>query len=1582
MADSHATGQHDHDAPEHRAAPELAPAPESAPVESAMVPGLERQLRAAPPGGNPGHHSHVLRRLPSPELRRQFAMGLVRRHGNGYLQRVFSIEPAAAVDLPAMIPARDEESRSTEPFTATGPAALAETPVDTSVEPAADVESEIAAPLIDEYADPEPAAEPSVQPAAPAPATAALRWAVAIPAPPRQVSGRIRRRVARAPVLVPALPVRLTPAAPLPRSTGALTSWTMRGPPPAGTEETPSHANENPSDEATTSEQGLVLSDLTLSLPGDAAEDEAERVAEAVMRPDAAPGAEPSRVGGQENAAVHRRCAACDDDAVARSPIDAFVGRVASGSVARAIRRDVGSRIEALRGRGEVLPAGERRFFEDRLGVDLGRVRIHADTNAGALARAIDARAFAVGTEVAFGADEYRPGTTAGRRLIAHELVHVVQQGGAPPLRRDAFAPAADSPHPTPPVDEEDASPETAEGVCLVCGRHGRGTCACGQQFAPVARLARQSALQRMERQRLTASCHELPVARRKRDPEDEAIPGASIHSRANSVSATVARQTAPAVQRDDEGGGGLAQGLLDSIRGKANAEQQALTNEATSRAGEIEGQGQGRGSELEGKAAADGAALEGAGAAQEGQIAQDAAARSAAVQQQASAQAAQLNAKAASDGAAVQQDGAATASQLNGDFAALSGEAKATVAGAEGDLGGEASSLQAEGETGAGQVTNEVSALDGQTTTKVAALKDQTQALVDDRIALIKSAQGGKGDPEAIQKRLDDQQQRLDGIESGKDGLGGIEEAAGKIGERAAALWQGLTGKAQGLLERASGIAQRAWNTVQQGWSSLQSKASTALTGLKDRATAAWTGLKSAATAAWDGLKSGATAVWTGVKDRATAAWNGVKDRATAVANGVKDAADAAWKSVQSTVGPVVSAVGGKVQGVIGSVQGMLGKIGSVLSGAVDALIGSVRRATSAAVEGLKARAERAWNGVRSIGDRVWERVKGVGSRVWERVKAVAGKAWEGLKNVAGKAREGLKNLGTKAWEGLKNLGTKAWEGVKKGWEFVKGKAKQAFEGLKGALQKLKETAKRTIDWIKQKARDGLNFLKKQLGRLKDLLKRALAWLKEKWEWLKKKAVVRFCMDDRKLFDKHALKTPPGFKHEVGPLVVENPRGIGLIQSTYTVHGVMQYDMSGAAGPGTLRKTCITLEPLKLKASGEGELHVPGELKQDIAFTGAGSEELNLQGLIKRTEDDLKFSGSFEGTGAGVNNNKLTFEAGKLSLDRTFVLSFCLKAKLQLEGESRILVGTGPKPDGGGGFPFKPKLPDLTPKPLGGGGGPGPGSAGTASPSFGPPAPAPPGFGSPIPAPPGFGLPAPAPAPKKLRQISRLPFKLGPFTNEGCRRVTVHILYRVVAGVFLVPEKVDFDYEEISPEAVVKDMVGKLPPIDAKVVDDDEDDERDPGGDDVPGILAPVTLPIDLTDHENLAGAGRGHSIAKHVGKTPPDLRKRLKDEPRIPAATTFRSLPSGNLIVTEVVQANKADIDAFVATPGGAPRAFDAADVSSAKGAGVKRPPPPDDHDDKAIDKQPLVLFAGGRVVIAKGGPRGWFILTSFPI
>jgi hypothetical protein len=108
------------------------------------------------------------------------------------------------------------------------------------------------------------------------------------------------------------------------------------------------------------------------------------------------------------------------------------LGRVqAHASAAGLTAGEVPPAVESvLSGPGQALPRETREVMEGRFRRVFGDVRVHAGAEASASARAIGARAYTHGRHVVFAEGEYRPDTHAGWRLLAHELAHVVQQGG------------------------------------------------------------------------------------------------------------------------------------------------------------------------------------------------------------------------------------------------------------------------------------------------------------------------------------------------------------------------------------------------------------------------------------------------------------------------------------------------------------------------------------------------------------------------------------------------------------------------------------------------------------------------------------------------------------------------------------------------------------------------------------------------------------------------------------------------------------------------------------------------------------------------------------------------------------------------------------------------------------------------------------------------------------------------------------------------------------------------------------------------------------------------------------------------
>lgn len=172
-------------------------------------------------------------------------------------------------------------------------------------------------------------------------------------------------------------------------------------------------------------------STFSLSEPDDAYEREAKRVADAVMR---MPGPE-STVDTQEKVPsdrIQRMCPRCQRRYRQGKPLNCEeceqqLQRTSDG-VAEGGWAPVKQAAEATRGPGKPLSDRTRSFFHEQMDTDFSEVRIHTSGEADRAARLINARAYTLGTDIVFRAGEHRPETKEGRRLLAHELAHVVQQ--------------------------------------------------------------------------------------------------------------------------------------------------------------------------------------------------------------------------------------------------------------------------------------------------------------------------------------------------------------------------------------------------------------------------------------------------------------------------------------------------------------------------------------------------------------------------------------------------------------------------------------------------------------------------------------------------------------------------------------------------------------------------------------------------------------------------------------------------------------------------------------------------------------------------------------------------------------------------------------------------------------------------------------------------------------------------------------------------------------------------------------------------------------------------------------------------
>lgn len=117
---------------------------------------------------------------------------------------------------------------------------------------------------------------------------------------------------------------------------------------------------------------------------------------------------------------------------------------------------------DVLRAPGSPLDASTRGAMQRRLGYDLGKVRIHTDDRAAASARAVRALAYTVGSSIVFDRGRYAPQHVDGQRLLAHELVHTIQQGRPTPTPDSQPIPICSA---TSPAEQEAAAVSSAAVV-------------------------------------------------------------------------------------------------------------------------------------------------------------------------------------------------------------------------------------------------------------------------------------------------------------------------------------------------------------------------------------------------------------------------------------------------------------------------------------------------------------------------------------------------------------------------------------------------------------------------------------------------------------------------------------------------------------------------------------------------------------------------------------------------------------------------------------------------------------------------------------------------------------------------------------------------------------------------------------------------------------------------------------------------------------------------------------------------------------------------------------------------------------
>ncbi|WP_295721203.1 DUF4157 domain-containing protein [Mucilaginibacter sp.] len=157
---------------------------------------------------------------------------------------------------------------------------------------------------------------------------------------------------------------------------------------------------------------------LSVGAPDDALEHEADNVADKV-------------VNMPENSFIQHKTHFSEGRKAQLSPLTGSIQKKNDIS-GTAVPSDVGRQIESSKGGGNTMDEGTKSFMESRFGTEFSDVKIHTGAESGQLSKALNAQAFTVGKDIYFNQDKYNPGTKSGKRLLAHELTHTIQQGDVP----------------------------------------------------------------------------------------------------------------------------------------------------------------------------------------------------------------------------------------------------------------------------------------------------------------------------------------------------------------------------------------------------------------------------------------------------------------------------------------------------------------------------------------------------------------------------------------------------------------------------------------------------------------------------------------------------------------------------------------------------------------------------------------------------------------------------------------------------------------------------------------------------------------------------------------------------------------------------------------------------------------------------------------------------------------------------------------------------------------------------------------------------------------------------------------------
>ncbi|HEX2396227.1 MAG TPA: DUF4157 domain-containing protein, partial [Bacteroidales bacterium] len=168
--------------------------------------------------------------------------------------------------------------------------------------------------------------------------------------------------------------------------------------------------------------QSHIQTKLTVNKPGDRFEQEADSVADKVMRIHS------------EHPAINR-----STELMPFSPSNVYRETEShTTDVDYNTLSHIEPELRTSKGGGEPLPADTNSFMSHSIGADFSPVRVHTNTKAASMSQSLHAHAFTHGNDIYFNSGMYNPGSSSGKKLIAHELSHVVQQGAVNRIQRSS----------------------------------------------------------------------------------------------------------------------------------------------------------------------------------------------------------------------------------------------------------------------------------------------------------------------------------------------------------------------------------------------------------------------------------------------------------------------------------------------------------------------------------------------------------------------------------------------------------------------------------------------------------------------------------------------------------------------------------------------------------------------------------------------------------------------------------------------------------------------------------------------------------------------------------------------------------------------------------------------------------------------------------------------------------------------------------------------------------------------------------------------------------------------------------------